>query len=119
MLNTTDYRHISRSSYVIQANDHTNFFFQVVFDQQSQKGVAIIEINNPHITLTDIKGLVLCDDICHNVDWMNYLERQTIIDGYIYCCDLNNFEFGLAFKNGSPFPKATGGILRDGSINKG
>lgn len=68
--------------------------------------------------MNDIDSLILCDDICKNVNWLNFLERKTIVDGYTYCCDLNNFEFGFAFKT-SPFPKARGGILRDDNYRSG
>lgn len=66
------------------------------------------------MTRVEVDSFTLCDDICKNVNWLNFLNRQTIVDGYTYCCELNDFEHGFHFGK-SPFPKATGGLLREGS----
>ncbi|GBP81705.1 hypothetical protein EVAR_59834_1 [Eumeta japonica] len=90
------------------------YIWKVVHDPQTRRSLAIIYINKPDLVQSNIESYVLCQDVCQNVNWMNFLSRQTVASGYVYCCDLNDFEFGFHITN-SPFPKNAGAILRDDS----
>ncbi|XP_037923330.1 uncharacterized protein LOC119659354 [Hermetia illucens] len=51
------------------------------------KGVTIIAVNSPFFD-ENAKDAFLCNDVCHNVDWLSSLLLTSHMPafGYVYCC---------------------------------
>ncbi|XP_036326086.1 uncharacterized protein LOC118739070 [Rhagoletis pomonella] len=83
-------------------------YFRIVIERTSKKGIVFIGVNNPHLTLAEIKeDYILCTDIADQVDYINW-KRTDITTGYSYACSVDDFK-----KNVSHLPSvsASGGLL--------
>ncbi|ETN62076.1 alkaline nuclease [Anopheles darlingi] len=66
-------------------------FYKVLIDEQTQSGIALIGVNNPHATPEEIaEQYVVCKDVSSAIDWIHW-KRDSIPDGYSYACDVNEF----------------------------
>ncbi|XP_018564211.1 uncharacterized protein LOC108905712 [Anoplophora glabripennis] len=63
--------------------------WKIVYDPETQLGIAIIVINNPFMKKL-LKDDILCDNICDQYGWgtVNWNDASR---GYTYCCDLSKF----------------------------
>ena len=67
------------------------FYYKVLIDLESQKGIVLIGLNNPHATIEQIEAeYILCDDVSDLITWINW-ERTNPIRGYSYACDVNEW----------------------------
>lgn len=60
-------------------------FWKVVYDPKSQRGIALVGVNNPYNPKLEF---VLCEDVCAKVDWLTW-DRRDFVKGYGYCCEVN------------------------------
>lgn len=58
---------------------------QVVHDEKTDRAVAIIGVNNPHLTSTPA---TICPNICSSVEWITFALTE-LEDGYTYCCTVD------------------------------
>ena len=66
-------------------------YFRVVIEPLSGRGVVLIGVNNPHLTLAEIRNdYVICRDVSSKITWLNW-KRTDILAGYSYACDVNEF----------------------------
>ncbi|KAH8259815.1 hypothetical protein KR026_011414 [Drosophila bipectinata] len=66
-------------------------YFRVVIDRASLEGIVIIGVNNPYVTLEEIKkDYVLCEDIGHQVSWLTW-DKENLGLGYSYACTVEAF----------------------------
>uniref|UniRef100_A0A182N308 DNA/RNA non-specific endonuclease/pyrophosphatase/phosphodiesterase domain-containing protein n=1 Tax=Anopheles dirus TaxID=7168 RepID=A0A182N308_9DIPT len=66
-------------------------FYKVLLDEDSDAGLALIGVNNPHATPEEIADrYVVCKDVGSEVRWLHW-KRESIADGYAYACDVNEF----------------------------
>lgn len=63
-------------------------FWKVVYDPESQQGIALVGVNNPHEK--NIEDFVVCEDVCDQVDWLTW-KREDVKQGYGYCCEVDDF----------------------------
>lgn len=56
----------------------------------------MIVVNNPWIEQGDIADLILCEDKCDQVPWVNW-DTQDIVKGYTYCCDVASFHAAVPY----------------------
>lgn len=67
------------------------FYYKVIFDVNTHRGIAIIGVNNPHVTPEEIAGsYTICNDVSHVIDWIGW-NRTDVLLGYSYACDVNEF----------------------------
>ncbi|KAH8364120.1 hypothetical protein KR084_002701 [Drosophila pseudotakahashii] len=65
--------------------------YRIVIDQESRKGVVLVVVNNPHITLTEILAdYVICEDIGAQLDWLDW-DKTNLEKGYSYACSVEDF----------------------------
>lgn len=66
-------------------------FFKVVIEQESQRGVALIGVNNPYVTYKEAEEKYFyCDDISERIQWVKKV-RQRASDGFYYACEVGQF----------------------------
>ncbi|CAD7006238.1 unnamed protein product [Ceratitis capitata] len=67
-------------------------YFRVVIERTTKKGIVFIGVNNPHLTLAEIKkDYILCTDVADKVDYVNW-KPTDITAGYSYACEVDDFK---------------------------
>ncbi|XP_016997013.3 uncharacterized protein [Drosophila takahashii] len=65
--------------------------YRIVIDQESRKGIVLIVVNNPHITLAEILAdYVICEDVGAQLDWLDW-DKTNLQKGYSYACSVEDF----------------------------
>lgn len=59
-------------------------FYKVVYNPESQTGVALIGFNNPYV-----ESVPFCDDVSLKLPWLNIKPNQA--HGYVYACTVDSF----------------------------
>lgn len=65
-------------------------FWKVLYDPTTKAGVAFVGLNNPYQDAATIPADVLCKDICSQIPWLSWNQKD-IKKGYSYCCEVNDF----------------------------
>ena len=66
-------------------------FYKVLINRATKSGIVLIGVNNPHLTLEEIKkDYILCTDISNVVNYINW-NRKDIRRGYCYACEVDEF----------------------------
>lgn len=66
-------------------------YFRVVIDQNSRQGIVLIGVNNPHVTLQQIREeYIVCEDIGSQIDWIQW-DKENLHMGYSYACSVPDF----------------------------
>ncbi|XP_055855487.1 uncharacterized protein LOC129918787 [Episyrphus balteatus] len=68
-------------------------FYKLIVDTKSspQKGVVLIGVNNPYVTMDDLKeDYLICNDISEWVPWIRW-KRDNIAKGYFFACRVDDF----------------------------
>lgn len=82
-------------------------FWKIIYDPITHAGTAFIGLNNPYQSEQSIANDVRCRDICGQLPWLTWRQRD-VQRGYSYCCEVN--EFRSAFPDIPYFPVT--GVLR-------
>lgn len=66
------------------------YFYKIIIDKQSGRGLAFVGVNNPHATASDVTSgkYTLCTDISDQVTFINW-NRERLSMGYSYACEVN------------------------------
>ncbi|KAI8041756.1 uncharacterized protein LOC128257934 [Drosophila gunungcola] len=65
--------------------------YRIVIDQESRKGIVLIVVNNPHITLAEtLQDYVICEDLGAQLDWLDW-DKTSLQEGYAYACSVESF----------------------------
>lgn len=71
------------------------FYYKVVVDMATSRGVVLVGVNNPHATrqqLSDGGEYRLCPDVSHRIGrWMRRWQPTVVRRGFSYACDVNDF----------------------------
>jgi len=63
----------------------------VVIEPSSRKGIVLIGVNNPHLSLEEIKrDYILCTDVSDKIDWISW-KKTDLTAGYSYACEVAEF----------------------------
>lgn len=68
-------------------------FYKLIVDRKSrpQRGVVLIGVNNPYVTLNDLnEDYLICNDISEWVPWIRW-KRDNIPKGYFFACRVDDF----------------------------
>lgn len=65
------------------------YFYKIVYDEDSGKGIVFISVNNPHIEEDQVLEYIFCRNISDEIKWVS--TRDSIIAGIIFACDVNEF----------------------------
>ncbi|XP_068226264.1 uncharacterized protein [Palaemon carinicauda] len=60
--------------------------WKVIHEEVSNRAIAIVGINNPHLTSNPA---LLCKDICSDVPWIDF-DVTDLGHGYTYCCSVSD-----------------------------
>lgn len=83
-------------------------YFRVVIQPATKKGIVFVGVNNPHLTLDEIKkDYIFCNDVSDKVTYINW-KKTDITAGYSYACEVADF---LKTVKNLPALTATGGLL--------
>lgn len=69
------------------------YFWKVVYEPQSQAGVAFIGLNNPF----DHSEQTFCKDVCDQLRWQITWERKNRNLGFSFCCEVDDFRRTIEF----------------------
>ncbi|CAB3370986.1 Hypothetical predicted protein [Cloeon dipterum] len=61
-------------------------FWKVLYDPQTQEGVAFVGSNNPY--LENPPGFIKCTDVCDQLTWLLW-DPKNVTSGLSYCCEVN------------------------------
>lgn len=64
-------------------------FWKVVYDQEHNKAVAFIGLNDPDADPEDNPAKEMCTDVCPSIKWVSLKPKPHI--GLIYCCAVEEF----------------------------
>ena len=66
-------------------------YYRIVLDKTTNRGIVLIGLNNPHLTLDEIiQNHILCEDVSHLLDWVSWVPSN-ISRGYSYACSVDSF----------------------------
>lgn len=66
-------------------------YYKVVRDVDTNLGIVLIGVNNPHATQEEIVDrYTICEDVSDLIDWIGW-SKTDILRGYSYACDVNDF----------------------------
>lgn len=66
-------------------------YYKVLINRDDSSGIALIGVNNPHLTLEEIKkDYIICTDVSEQINYINW-QKDDIRRGYSYACDVNDF----------------------------
>ncbi|KAI8041239.1 hypothetical protein M5D96_005495, partial [Drosophila gunungcola] len=66
-------------------------YFRVVIEPTTKKGIVLIGVNNPHLSLAEIKrDYILCTDVSDKINWISW-KKTDITAGYSYACEVPDF----------------------------
>ena len=71
------------------------YYWKVVHDPLSNRAVAFVGINNPHLSGV-AGGDVFCRDVCDQVPWVTW-NRLKIPSGYTFCCTVAQLKQNVAY----------------------
>lgn len=69
------------------------YFYKVVYEPSTKRGIVFIGINNPHYTKMEARSLFFCRDICRDNDnfrWLTW-HPDSSSEGYTFCCTVEEF----------------------------
>lgn len=89
------------------------WFWKVIYSPSTSQGIAMITLNNPHVTNVT-KSELLCKNICVGTHWQR--PDWTKFDkGYTYCCNVNDLIKTITFL---PKMNITSNLLGNGITDK-
>lgn len=66
-------------------------YYRIVINRADDSGIVLIGVNNPHLTLDEIKkDYIVCTDVSSQVSYINW-QKDNIERGYSYACAVNDF----------------------------
>lgn len=69
------------------------YFYKVVHEVNSKRGISFIGINNPYYTANEARSLFFCRDVCRNntqFQWLSW-DPNDPAKGYTFCCTVEDF----------------------------
>lgn len=66
-------------------------YYKILIDRKSDSGIVLIGVNNPHLTLEEIKkSYIVCTDVSEKISYVSW-KKDNIVYGYSYACSVNDF----------------------------
>lgn len=71
------------------------YIWTVVLDRAAKRGLALVVLNDPFVSVSEIREAVFCESACARVSWLAALRRQRNYEsplyGLAFCCDVHSF----------------------------
>lgn len=66
-------------------------YYRILLNRADNSGVVLIGVNNPHLTLDEIKkDYIVCTDVSSQINYIKW-QKDNIERGYSYACTVNDF----------------------------
>lgn len=66
-------------------------YYKILLNKADNSGVVLIGVNNPHLTLDEIKkDYIVCTDVSSQITYINW-QKDNIERGYSYACSVADF----------------------------
>lgn len=66
-------------------------YYKILLNKADNSGVVLIGVNNPHLTLDEIKkDYIVCTDVSSQITYINW-QKDNIERGYSYACTVADF----------------------------
>jgi len=66
-------------------------YYKILLNTAANSGVVLIGVNNPYLTLEEIKkDYIVCDDVSSQITYISW-QKDNIERGYSYACTVNEF----------------------------
>lgn len=66
-------------------------YYRILINKAADSGVVLIGVNNPHLTLEEIKkDYIVCTDVSSQITYIKW-QKDVIERGYSYACTVNDF----------------------------
>jgi hypothetical protein len=66
-------------------------YYRIIINKQDNSGAVFIGVNNPHLTLEEIKkDYIVCTDVSSQITYINW-QKDNIERGYSYVCSVSDF----------------------------
>jgi len=66
-------------------------YYKILLNKADSSGVVLIGVNNPHLTLEEIKkDYIVCTDVSSQINYINW-QKDNIERGYSYACSVADF----------------------------
>lgn len=91
-----DIRGIPRELFMhVDGNEKTipvpRLYYKILINKASSSGIVLIGVNNPHLTIEDIKkDYIICNDVSDKITNINW-KRDDIQRGFSYACTVKEF----------------------------
>ncbi|XP_053605913.1 uncharacterized protein LOC128672645 [Plodia interpunctella] len=69
------------------------YFYKVVYEPSTQKGIAFIGINNPYYSVNEAVDMFFCPDLCRgglDLSWLSWHPNNPS-EGFTFCCSVPDF----------------------------
>jgi hypothetical protein len=69
------------------------YFYKVVYEPSTKRGIAFVGINNPYYSLTEAQEMFFCKDMCRGnpaFSWLSW-HPDNPSEGYTFCCSIPDF----------------------------
>lgn len=71
------------------------YIWTVLHAPAADRGVALVLLNDPLLTVSEIREAVFCESACGSVSWLTHLTRnrnyERPVSGLVFCCTLQDF----------------------------
>lgn len=71
------------------------YIWTVLHAQRENRGLAVVLLNDPYVTVSEIREAVFCESKCGSVSWLIHLKRnrnyERPVSGLVFCCSLLDF----------------------------
>lgn len=66
-------------------------YYKILINKADSSGVVLIGVNNPHLTLDEIKkDYIVCTDVSSQINYIKW-QKDNIERGYSYACTVSDF----------------------------
>ncbi|CAO1405394.1 unnamed protein product [Diamesa tonsa] len=66
-------------------------YYKLLHDKENDSGIVLIGVNNPHVTLEEIKkDYIVCTDVSDKITYIKWY-KDDIKKGFSYACEINDF----------------------------
>lgn len=67
------------------------YYYKILVNNEENSGIVFIGINNPHLTLEEIKkDYIICGDVSNMINYVSW-EKDDISNGFMFACRVKEF----------------------------
>ncbi|XP_077297521.1 uncharacterized protein LOC143919180 [Arctopsyche grandis] len=71
------------------------FIYTIIYNKSQHKALVLVVLNNPFLSISEVRNTVFCPSVCQQVQWLNNLKKNNNFErpnyGLTFCCDMHSF----------------------------